>query len=282
MLGSLAACGGGGESGGGNGVGVGSAGEGGAGPPTTSLSCSGYPSSGVAVINGAQQPYTQVCLILQEYAPVTSSVSASTKAGNVTAHGGQTSNAYVVYSRIIAQAADQGAATALAKSVVITTANGTITASPDHVDTPQNLQVDFELFTNPGTNLTLSTDAGDLAADNHDAVLQLSARAGNTSLVNVQGQITATSNVGSINVKLTGTGWTGPGMTASVQTGNISLSRPATYQAAFTAQSAQGTVSIDNQNAMTTTPGTPVALTSGSGAPIVLEATVGSVAVSMM
>ena len=55
--------------------------------------------------------YTQVCLILQEFTAVTPELSASTQVDTVIAHGGDISNAYVVYSRIVAQAADEGAAT---------------------------------------------------------------------------------------------------------------------------------------------------------------------------
>jgi hypothetical protein len=230
-------------------------------------------------VNGTQQTYMQVCLILQEYAAVTSSVSASTKEGSVIAHGDLTSGAYVVYSRIIAQAADQGAATALAQSVVITTANSTISASPDQVNQPQNLQIDFEIFTAPATNMTLSSGAGSLAADSYDATLQLTVSAGATTLKNVQGQVSVSTNAGPIDVTLSGAGWSGPGMTASTQSGSISLSRPATYQAAFTAESDDGTASIDGESATTMPPGTPAIVTAGSGAPIVLKAKVGAVTV---
>jgi hypothetical protein len=131
---------------------------------------------------------------------------------------------YVVYSRIVAQAADEGTATALAKSVVITTANSTISASPDRADSPQSLQIDFEIFTAPSTNLTLTTAAGDLTADEYNAILHFSSQAGNASLQNVQGQVSLDIGSGSIDAKLTGSGWTGTGMTASTQTGNTSVS----------------------------------------------------------
>jgi hypothetical protein len=87
--------------------------------------------------------------MLQEDAAVTPNVSVSTKAGDVTAHGGSTSDMYVAYARIVAQAADTGTATALAKSVVVTTTGSTISASPDQVDYPQSLQVDFESLRHP-------------------------------------------------------------------------------------------------------------------------------------
>jgi hypothetical protein len=197
----------------------------------------------------------------------------------VTAHGGQTSDTYIVYSRIIAQAADEVAATALAKSVVITTANGAIAASPDKVDSPQSLQIDFEIFTAPSTNLTLTSSTGDLAADGYNSTLRLTSQVGSTSLDNVQGDVSVDISTGSVDAKLAGPGWTGTGMTVSTQTGGISLSRPATYQAAFTAQSELGTASIDDKSATTTTPGAPAVVTVGSGAPVVLKTKVGNVAV---
>jgi hypothetical protein len=231
-------------------------------------------------VNGVQQTYTKACVILQDFAATTPNVGASTKVGNISAHGGaEISSAYVVYTRVIAQAADEGAATALARSVTVTATNGSIVASPDQVDSPQSLEIDFEIFTAPGTNLTLNSDTGNLEADHYAATLHLTAHVGDTSLSNVQGDVSEETGTGSIDIKLAGAGWTGSGMTASTQTGSISLSRPAMYQAAFTAQSGLGTASIDNQSA-TATAGAPATVTEGSGAPIVLKSAVGNVSVA--
>jgi hypothetical protein len=84
---------------------------------------------------------------------------------------------------------------------------------------------------------------------------------------------------GAIQVTLTGSGWSGAGLTASTQLGNISLSRPAAYQAAFTAQTDLGMASIDANQASTVTPGQPAVVTAGSGAPIVLKSMNGNVSV---
>jgi len=122
------------------------------------------------------ETYTQVCLIVQKTAPVTPSVSALTVIGDMTAHGRDTLSAYAVYARVIAQAANEASATTLAQSVVVSTANGSISASPDQVAEPQQLQIDFEIFTVPTTNLTLTDSVGDLAVDNYDATLQLTTK----------------------------------------------------------------------------------------------------------
>ncbi len=320
----LFACGGG--DGGGIVGGGGGGGGGGGSTPATSLSCDGYPQT----INGT----TQVCLILQEYAQVTPGVSVSTNFGNVTGHGFDILNAYVVYARIIAGAADQDRATALAQSVVVNTANSMISASPDQVDSPQSLQIDFEIFTAKNTNLTLTSDAGNMSVDNYNSILNLTPKKGNASLTTVQGQETvnvgsgnaslttvqgqatvsvgtgnaslttlqgqatvsvgmgnasltalqgqgqATVNVGAGNIDatLSGSGWTGAGMNATTQSGNISVSRPAAYQAAFTAKSDLGIASIDGQQAQSGQ--APAVVTAGSGAPIMLESKKGNVSVT--
>ncbi|MFL6603589.1 MAG: DUF4097 family beta strand repeat-containing protein [Steroidobacteraceae bacterium] len=229
-------------------------------------------------VNGTPQTYTQVCLIIQEYAQLTPSLSASTDAGVLIAHGRPNLDAYMVYARIVAQAADQGAANALAKSVVITSANGTISASPERVDSPQALQIGFEIFSAPTTNLTLTASAGDVAVDQYNATLRVTATAGNASLQNVQGDVTIDIGAGSLEAKLSGSGWSGAGMSASTQTGSISVSRPTAYQAAFTAQSSSGTASIDNKQA-TATGQEPAVVTAGSGPPITLKSKVGNVSV---
>ena len=289
------------------------------GIPPTSLSCAGYPNT--------QQNYTQVCLLLPvEYAQVTPGVNVTSESGgDITAHGTGPSDLFVVYARVIAQAADQDTATALAHSVVVTiTPDGKISASPDHEDFPEMLNIDFEIFTLGSTNVTSNSAGGSLAADHYNATLNLTTAGGaiqldtvqgnvttNTSggtinldtvqgtvmaksdggtiqfdtvsgnvtatsgggainLDTVTGNVTATAGGGSIGITLTGTGWTGPGLNATTQGGSIVLTRPAGYQAAFTAQAVGGgTVSIDGQSV--SPPTNPVKLTAGSGAPITLE-----------
>ena len=240
--------------------------------PPTSLSCDGYPQT----VSGM----TQVCRILQEYAQVTSGVSASTNVGNLTGHGFDILNAFVVYARIIAGAADQGSATALAQSVVVNTANSMISATPDQVDSPQNLQIDFEIFTATNTNLTLTSGTGNISVDNYNAILNLTSNTGNASLTTVQGQATVNVGKGNIDATLSGSGWTGAGMNATTQLGNITVSRPAAYQAAFTAKSDLGDASIDGQQAQAVSGQPPAVVTAGSGAPIMLESKVGDVSVT--
>ena len=249
-------------------------------PPQSSLSCVGYPKSGVMIINDMQQNYTAVCLLLQDYAAVTAGISISTQAGEVLAHGGHPAQTYPVYTRIVAQAADEGTATALAKSVVVTVANGMISASPDHVDFPESLVIDFETFTDSGTNMTMSSAAGNLLAEDYNATLRVTSQAGTTTLNRVQGDVTVDVNAGTVKATLSGAGWAGAGMTVSTQTGTIAVSRPAAYQAAFTAESDDGTVTIDGKSVSTTASGTPATVTSGSGAPILLKATTGEVNVT--
>lgn len=268
-------------SGGSSAPGGGGGGSGSGSSPTTSLSCNGFPQSVQTGVSGMLQTYIQVCLIVQEYAAVTPGINASTELGNLIAHGGQISDTYVVYSRIIAQAADEGTATALAKSVVITAANGTITATPDQVASPQALMIDFEIFTTPSTSLTLSTTTGNVTVDNYNATVRLTSQTGAASLDNVQGDVSVGIATGSLHAKLLGSGWSGTGMTVSIQTGGIDVSRPSGYQAMFTAESALGTVAIDDKTASSTTPGSPAAVTAGTGAPIVLKTQLGAVAVSV-
>lgn len=230
-------------------------------------------------VSGTSENYTQVCLIIQKSAPVTPSVSMSTVVGTLNGHGRDTLSAYPVYARVIAQAADQGTATTLAHSVVVSTANGTISASPDQVAYPQSLEIDFEIFTAPTTNLTLTDSVGAQSVDNYDATLQLTTQIGAVSLQTMQGHATVRTNVGAISATLSGSAWTGAGMTATTQVGAISISHPASYQAAFTATSDLGTATIDGQQA-TSSGSKPATVSTGSGAPITLESKDGSVSVT--
>ena len=246
-----------------------------------SLSCQGYPKTVQVSVGGTPENYTQVCLIVQKTAPVTPSVSVSTVIGDMIGHGRDTLSAFAVNVRVVAQAANEGSATTLAQSVVISTANGNISASPAEVAYPQQLQIDFEIFTAPTTNLTLTDSVGDLAIDNYDATLQLTTQVGDVSLQTVQGQGQATvrTSTGDIAATLSGSAWTGAGMTATTQVGDISVSTPASYQAAFTATTDVGQVSVDGQQA-TSTKSSPATVTAGSGAPIVLETKTGDISVS--
>lgn len=262
---------------GGSGTGGGGSGSGsGSGVPPTTLSCSGYPRT------TAVGPLTQtsVCLILQEFAQVTPNLSVTAAAGTQLAHGVDMLSSYVVYARIIAQAPDQGTATALAQSVVINTANGSVSATPATVALPENLETDFEVFTAPSTNLTLTIGAGYVTVDNYNATLQLTTGAGDTTLNNVQGQVTANNTTGTITANLSGSSWVGAGLTATVLTGYINVSHPTGYQAAFTATVDQGSANVDGKGAFTAgPPAEPVVVTSGSGAPINLKVVSGAIGV---
>jgi hypothetical protein len=241
-------------------------------PPTT-LSCAGFPQT--------VGTYTQFCVILQEFAQVTPSLTVTTLTGNLTGHGQDNLQSFVVYARIIAQDVNQGAAAVLANSVVINTANGNVSATPDQATSPQSLSIDFEVFTAQTTNLTLTDTTGNLAVDNYNAILNLTTATGNAVLSAVQGQETVNVNTGNIDVTFTGTSFTGAGMTAKTQTGNVTASRPVGFQAAFTAEVTNaGIASIDGQTQTAPVPNSPAVVTSGTGAPILLQTNTGNVTVT--
>jgi DUF4097 and DUF4098 domain-containing protein YvlB len=260
---------------------------------------------------------TQVCLLTQQSVAATPSLSVTTNAGNMLGHGRDNLSDFTLYVQIIAQAADEATATALAKSVVVSTANASISATSNPVTSSENLTINFEVFTAPTTNLTLISPAGNESVDNYNATLNLKASAGNVTLQTVQGEatvnvvdgnvtfqtvqgnvtvtdqagnvslqtlqgghVTVTDQAGDIDVTLSGTGWTGAGMNATTQAGDISVSRPMGYQAAFTAKSDAGNVSIDSQTAVSKG-STPAIVTAGSGAPIMLESKAGNVSVTV-
>ena len=273
----LSACSGSGgtgsSAGSGSGSGGGSGGGGGTGStPPTVLSCAGYPQT--------EQNSARVCVILQESAQVTPSLTVTTLAGNLTGHGQDNLQSFVVYARVIAQDANEGAATALANSVVINTANGNVSAMPDQATAPQSLSIDFEVFTAQTTNLTLTDNAGNLAVDNYNAILNLTTAAGNADLSAVQGQETVNVNAGNIDVTFTGTSFTGAGMTAKTKNGNVTASRPVGFQAAFTAETNVGIASIDGQKQTAPVPNSPAVVTSGTGAPILLQTNTGNASVT--
>jgi hypothetical protein len=263
--------------------------------PPTALSCAGFPQT--------ETNSVRVCVIVQEFAQVTPSLTVTTVAGNLTGHGQDNLQSFVVYARIIAQDANEGTATALAKSVVINTANGNVSATPDQTtSSTQSLQIDFEVFTAQTTDLTLTGNAGNLAVDNYNAILNLTTDAGNADLSAVQGQETVhvnngnidvifsgpsqgqetfNTNNGNIDVTLIGTSFTGAGITAKVaHAGNVTASRPVGFQAAFTAETNIGIAAIDGQK-QTAPPNPPAVVTSGTGAPILLKTNTGNVTVTV-
>lgn len=283
----LAACSGGSGSGG-----TGSGGSGGSGgssgTPASTLSCDGYPMTGTN--------YVQICLLTQQSVAATPNLSVTTNAGNLLGHGRDNSSSFTLYTQIIAQAADESTATALARSVVVSTSNGSISETSNPVTFPENLSVNFEVFTAPTTNLTMNSPAGNMGADNYNATLQLTPQSGNVTLQTVQGQTTVkdqSGNVtlqnvqgqgkvnilsGNIDVTLSGSGWTGAGLSATTNSGNVTVTRPTGYQAAFTATADVGIATIDSQSVTATN--TPAVVIAGSGAPIVIESKSGNATVT--
>ncbi len=247
------------------------AGNGGTGPAPT-LSCAGYPKT---VSEG-----TQVCLMTQQSVAATSSLSVTTDVGDLLGHGRDNLTDFTLSTQILATAADEAAATALAKTVVVTAANGAISQTHAPVNFPENLSVNFEVFTAPTTNLTLTNSVGDQSVDNYNATLYLKAQTGSLTLETVDGQATVNVATGNITATLSGTGWTGAGMTATSQTGSITVTRPAGYEAAFTAKADLGNATIDSQVVASGPQGAAV-VTSGTGAPISIESVVGNATVTM-
>jgi hypothetical protein len=237
----------------------------------STLSCDGYPQT--------LGTLTQVCLLTQQDIAITPNLSVTTTAGNLLGHGRDSLSAFTLYTRVVAGATDVNTATALAKSVVVSTANGSLSETSAPVTSPETLSVDFEVFTAPTTNLTLNSSAGNMSVDNYNATLQLTPMAGNVSVQTVQGQTTVNDSAGNINVTLSGSGWTGAGMKATTDAGNVAVTRPAGYQAAFTAKSDAGNATIDSQTA-TSAAGTPAVVTVGTGAPITLESKIGNITVT--
>jgi hypothetical protein len=254
-----------------------SAGHSDSGIPPTTLSCAGFPKT---VSVGIGRTFTQVCTIVQEFAAVTPSLTVTTLTGNLTGHGQDNLQSFVVYARIVAQAANQGAATALANSVVINTANGKVFATPDQATFPQSLTIDFEVFTAQTTNLTLTDTTGNVAADHYNAILNLTTSTGNAALNAVQGQETINVNTGNIDITFTGTSFTGAGVIAKTLTGNVTATRPVGFQAAFTAETNIGIASIDGQTQTAPIPHSPAVVTSGTGAPILLQTNTGNASVT--
>ena len=285
---------------GGNGQPAGNSGAGsgsGSGSLATTLSCDGYPMSVPVSVNGTFKSYVAVCMLTQQSATVTPNLNVSTSNGNLAGHGRDGLANFPVYARIIGTAADQNTAAALANSVVVSTANGAVSATSNPVISPESLEVDFEAFTAPATNLTFASNGGNMAVDNYNATMQLTPQAGNVSLQTVQGQVTVNDTSGNVSLQavqgqvtvsdlsgnisatLAGSGWTGTGMTLTTNAGNISVLRPAGYGAAFTAKSDAGNATIDGQSARSTAQ-MPAIVTAGTGAPIMLETKSGNASVT--
>src|ERR1051325_3045262 len=138
---------------------------GGSGSSASTLSCDGYPRT--------LGTLTEVCLLTQQNVAITPNLSVTTTAGNLAGHGRDGLSAFTLYTRIVAGAADENTATALAKSVAVSTADGSISETSAPVTSPETLSVDFEVFTAPTTNLTLNSNAGNMSVDNYNAALQL-------------------------------------------------------------------------------------------------------------
>ena len=68
-------------------------------------------------------------------------------------------------------------------------------------------------------------------------------------------------------------------MKATSDVGNVTVTRPAGYQAAFTSTADVGNATIDSQ-VVRPTEGTPAVVTSGTVAPIALASKVGNVTVT--
>jgi hypothetical protein len=243
----------------------------------TSLSCAGYPKNVTVFTNSGISTFVQVCKVVPLTAPLTPSLSVTSIAGNLTAHGGQTEGQIPFYARIIAQDATAEAATALANSVNISTENGAVSSQKIAVSYPQSLEIDYEVFTPSTTDVSLTTTAGNVSADSYTSTVNATTVAGDIALQTLDGDAKAKATAGNITISLNGAGWTGTGLTATTTAGNILLSRPVGYQALITASAQFGGVEVDGKIKGFFPP--PATITTGSGQPIQLTAGAGNVTV---
>jgi hypothetical protein len=243
----------------------------------TSLSCAGYPKNVTVFTNSGISTFVQVCKIVPLTAPLTPSLTVTSIAGNVTAHGGQTEGQIPIYARIIAHDATAEAATALANSVNISTESGALSSQKIAVKYPQSLEIDYEVFTPSTTDVSLSATAGNVSADSYTSTVNATTVAGDIALQTLDGNANAKATAGNITVSLNGAGWTGTGLTVTTTAGNILLSRPVGYQAHITATAQFGEVEVDGKIRGSFPP--PATITTGSGQPIQLTAGAGNVTV---
>jgi DUF4097 and DUF4098 domain-containing protein YvlB len=191
--------------------------------------------------NRNRNDYAQFCETRDFTLPVSQSLSVDGRQnGGIAVHGWNRNEVHVV-AMVQTQAETDADASALARSVAITTSAGSIGATgPDRNSRHESWSVSYEIWTPSNTNLTLTAMNGGISVDNVVSQMDLETLNGGLNLTDVDGNVRGTTTNGGVTVNLSGDRWHGTGLDLKTTNGGVHINVPSNYSAMLEAGTVNG------------------------------------------
>lgn len=164
--------------------------------------------------------------------------------GGISIHGWDRAEIKVV-AMVQSRAENEAEASAIAKSISISTANGGIAANgPARSGRRDSWSVSYEIYAPRVIDLALTANNGGISVDNVEGRMELETSNGGLSLSDVGGDVRGRTVNGGINAELTGDRWRGSGLDLKTSNGGVTVTLPANYSARLETGTVNGGMNI--------------------------------------
>jgi len=180
-------------------------------------------------------------------------LGAHATGGTITVDGGENGGARVagwdrdsidIIAHIQTNARSEDEAQALAKSISISIANGSIRADGPESHRGASWSVVFDVLVPRASNLSITAVNGPVAIQSVHGQIELSAVNGPMDIDDAGGDVHGHTTNGPLAVHLTGTSWDGKGLDARTTNGPVTISIPRHYSAHLETGTSNGPMSI--------------------------------------
>ncbi len=187
----------------------------------------------------------RVCEVRVERLPALASLSIDGGRNGGASVIGWDGDGIEVHARISAQAPGLDAARALASGVTIRTNGGRIEADGPDTGERESWWVSFVVYVPRSIDLDLRAHNGPVFARDVEGRIAMETRNGPVTLRNVAGDVRAETMNGPLNLELTGSAWSGRGLTATTRNGPVNLEIPEGYGAELETGTVNGPMRVD-------------------------------------
>ncbi|CAN5891183.1 hypothetical protein BH23GEM9_BH23GEM9_01840 [soil metagenome] len=163
--------------------------------------------------------------------------------GGIIVRGGDVSSV-AVSAGIQVQAADRGAAQAIARGIRVAAANGTLRAEGPSQGRGESWSVTFHVTVPHHTNLDLATVNGSLSVSDVSGRIRAETTNGPLTLERLAGDVHGRTSNGPLTVALAGSRWDGAGIDVETHNGPLRLIVPEGYSAALEAGTTNGPLNL--------------------------------------
>ena len=164
--------------------------------------------------------------------------------GGIAIHGWDRAEIKVI-ALVQSQAENESDASAIAKGVQISTANGGIAASgPTRNSRRESWSVSYEIYAPRQIDLALTANNGGISVESVDGRMELETSNGGLSLNDVAGDVRGRTVNGGINAELTGDRWRGTGLDLKTSNGGVTIYLPTNYSAQLETGTVNGGMNI--------------------------------------